>query len=314
MEKKPEGVETKWVRVKDFMRDAFQYNDLNFFLEEVLTHAWMFDGGVFDLTDDPSEHSINRFDKAAPWRTDVFYPILPESNDLLIKVRVDEDGIDLNAKSVLTLKITLGLVPERMNGYEYDEIIYHKTPKWSYWNFLEYWAPREAALLLFEEEPYEKRDVPTWGKLCVPTSDIDRLIDAIERAFSTGGIKGFHENTRIGLYPYSFIEWAEKKGFAIPADMKIKVTEDAITEETTNELSGKEKREFGSLQNEKEKWDKSIEAAVHAACFFRGEEIKRAKLWDMLAKFDLPESTHERIWKALRKEGLTKKAGRSKKT
>ena len=87
-------------------------------------------------------------------------------------------------------------------------------------------------------------------------------------------------------------------------------------EKTENEgpLTGSEHQELGRLRQERDKWKSSIKAAVHAALFAKDKEIVRNDLKDELYQFNLPDSTFEMIWKALRDKGLTKKAGRRKKT
>jgi hypothetical protein len=79
-------------------------------------------------------------------------------------------------------------------------------------------------------------------------------------------------------------------------------------------LYGKERQELGRLREEKKKWDNAIEAAVHAALLCQGGKIKRKELWEELHRFKLPDTTLERIWKALRIKGLTKGAGAPSKT
>lgn len=78
-------------------------------------------------------------------------------------------------------------------------------------------------------------------------------------------------------------------------------------------IDGKERQELGRLREEKKKWDKSIEAAVHATLFChgkeQGKEITRDKLKDELYQFNLPHTTFEKIWGALRDKNLTKGPG-----
>jgi hypothetical protein len=78
----------------------------------------------------------------------------------------------------------------------------------------------------------------------------------------------------------------------------------------TQMLDGKERQELGRLRQEKDKWNESIKAAVHAALLCQNGKIKRDELKDKLHKFHLPDTVIESIWKALREKGLTKKAGR----
>ena len=313
-----ESVETNWYPVKQFMRYIFDYNDLNSFLEKADNLANLaraesptFAGGVFDLS--VGDFSFSPIEER-PWSTDDFYPILPESNKLFIKVRVDEGGIDLNAKSVWMLKEDLGL--EAIDAGGYPVVDRYVPPRWFYWSRLELWNPHQAACLLFEMEPEGGQDISRsspWNAI----KDLERIIetaseiDRIKGHYKVDAMAGVKDIT---LVPKSFIQWAKNQGFAIPTDMKIPVVEDTIIEKGPKELSAKESRELGTLRNEKEKWDKSIEAAVYATHLLEGEKITRGKLWEALAKFDLPETTHEIVWKAMRKKGLTKKAGRPKKT
>jgi len=93
-----------------------------------------------------------------------------------------------------------------------------------------------------------------------------------------------------------------------------------LSRETTpgaesQDLTGKERQELGSLRQEKEKWDASIKAAVHATLFFRdrGGKIIKDALKDELHRFGLPDTTVEKIRVALREKGLTHGPGRPKK-
>ena len=74
--------------------------------------------------------------------------------------------------------------------------------------------------------------------------------------------------------------------------------------EKTPDLSGEEKRELGRLRTEKAKWDRSISAAVHATIFAIEQEqpIIRDKLKDELYRAgfkDVPDTTFDKIWKAI---------------
>ena len=82
-------------------------------------------------------------------------------------------------------------------------------------------------------------------------------------------------------------------------------------------LTPKEAQELGRLRREKSKWDDSIEAALQIGLFCnelskQDEKITRdmlsQKLFDLKFK-DLPNTTIEKIWKAI-PEKFRKKAGR----
>jgi hypothetical protein len=310
VEETPEAFRTEWFSVKKFMREFFGYNDLCAFLERI-SYMPKYEGDIMELSDSRG----NAIDyRKPPWKNNPFYPILPESNNLLIKLPIDEYGdyFEPSSEPFSKLQYKLKRDPNFLDRCDCKHIIFHQTPAWSYWSSLEYWVIKEAAFLLFEEEPYENDEF--FGKPSAPLDAIENLEDSIKRAFVARKIKGHIEDEEICLYSKSFIFWAKNQGFAIPADMKIPVVEDTIIEEGPKELSAKESRELGTLRNEKEEWGKSIEAAVYATHLFKGEKITRDKLWEALTKFDLPETTLEIVWKALRKEGLTKKAGRPKKT
>jgi hypothetical protein len=79
------------------------------------------------------------------------------------------------------------------------------------------------------------------------------------------------------------------------------------------EIKGNDKRELGRLKREKKKWDLSIKAALEVGllCNQSEEPLKRADLRDFLynKNFDLPDTTIEKIWKAI-PEKLKKSAGR----
>jgi hypothetical protein len=84
------------------------------------------------------------------------------------------------------------------------------------------------------------------------------------------------------------------------------------------ELDGKEKRELGRLRTEKQNWNNSIDAAVHAGIFCKsaGRKIIRGELFDYLYEEgfgELPETTLERIWKSIPAE-YKKGPGRPKNT
>lgn len=84
----------------------------------------------------------------------------------------------------------------------------------------------------------------------------------------------------------------------------------------TERLASKEARELGQLRTEKQKWDKSIKVTAHAVLFAtkQGRRITREELWKELEREkldDIPNTTFERIWKAIPEE-LRNLGGRPK--
>jgi hypothetical protein len=82
-------------------------------------------------------------------------------------------------------------------------------------------------------------------------------------------------------------------------------------------MTAKQSREFGQLKLEKKKWDQSIKAAVEATLFCKDQKIPvtRNQLWDHLLKNklgDIPDTTFEKIWKAIPQK-YRSKGGRPKK-
>lgn len=85
----------------------------------------------------------------------------------------------------------------------------------------------------------------------------------------------------------------------------------------TERLSPKEVRELGQLRKEKNKWDKSIVAAIETAFFCKDQKIPVTKnqLWNNLEKkklADIPNTTFEKIWKSI-PEAFRSSGGRPKK-
>jgi len=82
--------------------------------------------------------------------------------------------------------------------------------------------------------------------------------------------------------------------------------------ETRKDLDGNEHRELGRLRQEKEKWNASREAGIHAALFCqkKGGNVKRKELWNELFQFGIPEDAMRKIWNVLRQKKLTKGPGR----
>jgi hypothetical protein len=114
--------------------------------------------------------------------------------------------------------------------------------------------------------------------------------------------------------PYRDMEFKVEELLEYEQEHGIVVAGDKTPETPDNLLDGQARRELGRLREEKKQWDKAIEAAVHAALLCQEKKIKRDELTDQLYSFGLPNTTQERIWKALRDKGLTKKAGRPPKT
>lgn len=88
-------------------------------------------------------------------------------------------------------------------------------------------------------------------------------------------------------------------------------------EEPRSKIFPKEARELGQLRKEKNKWDKSIEAAIEATIFCKDQKtpVTRKQLWDVLKKKELgniPDTTFEKIWKFI-PEALRNSGGRPKK-
>jgi len=82
-------------------------------------------------------------------------------------------------------------------------------------------------------------------------------------------------------------------------------------------LDGKERKKFGQLKREKEKWDASIKAAVTIGIFCQKQKKKmtRKEIWDKIYKADpnIHNTTIEKIWKAIPKQYRTT-GGRPKKS
>lgn len=86
------------------------------------------------------------------------------------------------------------------------------------------------------------------------------------------------------------------------------------------QLSGKESQELGRLKREKSKWDESIEASVQIGLYCKeqsekGSKITRDMLVDKIVELgfgDLPNTTIEKIWKAI-PEKYRKQVGRPRK-
>jgi hypothetical protein len=74
-----------------------------------------------------------------------------------------------------------------------------------------------------------------------------------------------------------------------------------------SKMTAEESREYGQLKIEKIKWDKSINAAVHATIFCIDQEkpVTRKQLRNHLSEKkleDIPDTTFEKIWKAIPQE------------
>ena len=73
----------------------------------------------------------------------------------------------------------------------------------------------------------------------------------------------------------------------------------------TKPLTPEEARELGQLRVEKEKWNKSIDAAVQLALFCSKQNSPVTRRQDELSlrlKLDIPNTTFEKIWKAIPNE------------
>jgi len=111
-------------------------------------------------------------------------------------------------------------------------------------------------------------------------------------------------------------EYMENLDFLLPEGLKEPIGENEnisaeLTEEASESISGKERQELGRLKQERGKWENAIKAAVDVAHTIN-EKITRNDLKDKIYKYDLPDSTIEILWQALREKGLTKGAGRPK--
>jgi hypothetical protein len=87
-----------------------------------------------------------------------------------------------------------------------------------------------------------------------------------------------------------------------------------VHDEPSKSLGARELRELGRLRQRGKKWIPSIKAAVHAALLCQNKKIKRDELKNELDHFDLTDVIIDEIWIALREKGLTKGAGRPKKS
>ena len=81
-------------------------------------------------------------------------------------------------------------------------------------------------------------------------------------------------------------------------------------------LNAKDKRELGQLRRQKEKWDASINVAVKIGVYCQEQNriLNRHEIWDQVIHIDknLPETTIEKIWKAI-PEQFRSKGGHPKK-
>jgi hypothetical protein len=84
------------------------------------------------------------------------------------------------------------------------------------------------------------------------------------------------------------------------------------------DMDANEKRKFGQLKREKEKWDASIQAALLVGMFVQEQKqknqvLKRKDVSDKLYKIDssLPDTVFEKIWKAIPSQ-YRHKGGRTK--
>ena len=97
------------------------------------------------------------------------------------------------------------------------------------------------------------------------------------------------------------------------------LSKDTIESDDDNQqsLNAKERREFGQLKREKEKWDASIKVAVEIGIFCQeqNKKIKRAEIRDKAyeANPNIHDTTIEKIWKAIPKQ-YRSTGGRPKKS
>ena len=137
-------------------------------------------------------------------------------------------------------------------------------------------------------------------------------------------MRRFEEKGGDGVLPLEVVKWAKSKHLPLPRALVKKVKKyhperaDAPVEVNpakgaVNLLSGKERTELGRLKIEKAKWDQSIRAAVEATLLCKGKKLSHKELEDKLFKYNLPDTTIDGIWVALRDKGLTQPAGRPSK-
>ncbi len=123
------------------------------------------------------------------------------------------------------------------------------------------------------------------------------------------------------ISPAKFVNWADRIGLHLPARM-FKAVRKYQLEKAENSgdtspggdirdpISGEERRELGMLKQQKEKWERAIEATVEAVLVAQKKKVTRDELTEHLDAFDLPFTTLEVIWKSLREKGFTKGPGR----
>jgi len=80
-----------------------------------------------------------------------------------------------------------------------------------------------------------------------------------------------------------------------------KLKKESVEKPPGSSIDAKEKIELGQLRIEKQNWDTSIEAAVMATIYSlkQKDKIIKKELEDELKKYDLPETTFLKIWKAI---------------
>jgi hypothetical protein len=219
-------------------------------------------------------------------------------------------------------------------AYECDEFNEtFKGPDYDYWAKMEHWTFNEALFLSLDIKPFEDPGVPsvdTYGYTEMHyfgyvendlshisnfyVKELKRRKQYIQRALKRIGVSldGKEKNARI--YPAKFVKWCRDKNLNIPVELveavKLYNEKDFAPETNDEPITAKEKRELGTLRQEKKKWETAIEATVEAMEFAQGSRITHDQLIDRLHPFKLPESTIKLIWKALRGKGLTKGPGR----
>lgn len=296
---------TEMVNAKWFMRDIAQYNDLNRFLNELWNYC-------VEIVESPGLGPGEQFDYSLI--DDAFFPLTPLSDCVYIEVSINDKTEDKRYRYNRSLvRSSLGLSNNNLK-------LYTRTPNWGYWSRLEFWTTHETAYLLFYEEP-ELVLPANYGNTVYPIKAVDCLDKLIDNAFCAGELAGFRkENGETQIYTRkgNLGAWLKKMGFVAPEELKDTIGENEIvssdvTEEEAAPLTGPESRELGRLRQERGKWESAIKAAVHVTHEITGK-ITRGELKDKVYKHDLPDTTIETIWQALRDRGLTKGAGRPKNT
>ena len=228
-------------------------------------------------------------------------------------------------------------------------------PDYEHWGRMDYWDKEEAVLLLHDIKPLKElekyEDTDAFGVFdelmsthmevqfdkehaysegiifCYfreQTDSIESMFELIDRAIQAGTLES-------DIQPRKLVIWAKERRLPVPAALFEAVmkyhketpgnSQKDWAEGEDEPLTGKERRELGTLRQEKKKWDRSIEAAVHASLFCKekkdkGSKATRKELEDELSKqgLDIPQDTFNKIWNRLRHSELTHEGGRPPKT